>query len=299
MRKVVIDTDICSGLGGDADDALALLLLLQHPDIEVAGITIVHGNMDLGLKGKMVAKILQATNNEEVPFYLGAEKSLLGHIRERKPLLISPDYFDDVRLEPASGYAAEFLAEILLEPDISVVTLGALTNFALALSLEPRLKDRLKDTVIMGGVMGQKKPEYNIACDPAAARVVFRSGLRFALVGLDVTRKVNLNQDEVQELVKIKSPAAQVATDISRQWLSLRKSDSFSLHDPLAAAVLLDKSIVRTKNFLLDVDNITPEGGILVGKQHRNGNPVALEVKDTLVVKEQITQGIWKLEPDS
>lgn len=294
MRKIVIDTDICSGLGGDCDDALALLFLLQHPDLDIAGITIVHGNIDLGLKARMVAKILQATGKEDVPFYLGAEKSLLGHIRKREPLLISPDYFDDVRLEPANGHGAEFLAQSLLEPDIALLTLGALTNLALALSLEPGIKGRLKDTVIMGGVIGEKKREYNIACDPAAARVVFRSGTRFTLIGLDVTRKVNLTRDEVEELVGIKSPAAQIATDVSRQWLSLRRSDRFSLHDPLAAAVLLDKSMVRTENMSLDVDDVGPEGGAINARRHQNGNPVALEVKDVLATKKRIIQGIWK-----
>jgi len=294
MRKIVIDTDICSGLGGDCDDALALLFLLQNPDLDIAGITIVHGNIDLGLKARMVAKILQATGKEDVPFYLGAEKSLLGHIRKREPLLISPDYFDDVRLEPANGHGAEFLAQSLLEPDIALLTLGALTNLALALSLEPGIKGRLKDTVIMGGVIGEKKREYNIACDPAAARVVFRSGTKFTLVGLDVTRKVNLTRDEVAQLAAIESPAAQIATDVSQQWLSLRRSDRFSLHDPLAAAVLLDKSIVRTENMSLDVDDVGPEGGAINAQHHQNGNPVALEVKDVLATKKRIIQGIWK-----
>jgi len=146
----------------------------------------------------------------------------------------------------------------------------------------------------MGGVIGEKKPEYNIACDPAAARAVLRSEIKFTLVGLDVTRKVNLTQDEVKELGGMESAAAQVASDVSRQWLSLRKSDYFFLHDPLAAAVLLDKSIVRTENILLDVDDIGPKDGILIGKPRQEGNPVALEVKDVSATKKQITQGIWK-----
>ena len=294
MRKIVIDTDICSGLGGDCDDALALLFLLQNPALDIAGITIVHGNIDLGLKARMVAKILQATGKEDVPFYIGAENSLLGHIRKRKPLLISPAYFDDVRLEPADGHAAEFLAQALLDSNISLLTLGALTNIALALSLEPRIKDRLKDTVIMGGIIGEKKREYNIACDPAAARAVFRSKIRFTLVGLDVTRKVNLTRAEVEELAAIKPPGTKIATDVSRQWLSIRRSDRFSLHDPLAAAVLLDKSIVRTENMCLDVDDMGPDGGVIDAECDQKGNPVALEVKDTLATKHRIIQGIWK-----
>lgn len=294
MRKIIIDTDISSGLGGDCDDALALLFLLQNPDVDIAGITIVHGNIDLSLKAKMVAKILQATGKEDVSFYIGAEKSLLGHIPKREPVLISPDYFDDVGLEPADGHAAEFLAQALLEPDISLLTLGALTNIALALSLEPRIKERLKALVIMGGVIGEKKREYNIACDPAAARAVFRSNMRFTLVGLDVTRKVNFTRDDMEELVAIKSPAAQIATDVSRQWLSLRNRERFSLHDPLAAAVLLDKSIVRTENMFLDVDDVGPKGGVIISGPHPKGTPVALEVKDTHATKQRIIQGIWK-----
>jgi len=209
-RTLLIDTDTAS------DDAVALIMALRSQEVRVAAITVVAGNIP----------VQQATSNalytaelcaSDVPIYSGAEKPLL-----RK--LVCADWFHGAdglgdhgylpkqrRAEPR--HAVDALLDAAREnPGIEIVTLGPLTNLALALSREPRLAASVKRCIIMGGAPcceGNVTPaaEFNIWVDPEAARIVFHSGMRIEMVGWHLCRgQAALNPQEIDELLALKSP---------------------------------------------------------------------------------------------
>src|SRR3984893_9835440 len=214
-RTLLIDT------GTASDDAVALIMALRSRDVRVAAITVVAGNVP----------VAQATSNAlftvelcgaDVPVYSGAEAPLL-----RK--LVIADWFHgadglgDHGYKPAkrraeAGHAADALIRTVREnPGIEMVTLGPLTNLAMALLREPKLAAAVKRCVVMGGApccAGNVTPaaEYNIWVDPEAARIVFHSGLRLEMVGWQLCcGDAVLNQEDINRVVAMKNPIAQFA----------------------------------------------------------------------------------------
>jgi purine nucleosidase len=249
-RRVLLDTDI----GTDIDDLLALALLLGSPEVELVGVTCVYG--DVALRGKMVQKVLRLANRPDVPVRLGASLPLLG---------LQPVYWEGhegVGLldadEPAvanAPHAVDFLINtVLTHPGtIDLLAIGPLTNVALAVRKEPRFVANLRSLVVMGGVFrGPNRfhlpvVEHNIACDPEAAHVVFAAGAMMTLVPLDVTTEVSIRPADVARIEAQSNPFhAAVAAQINAYPHYARRGWSH-LHDPLAAALLVDSTLVTTE----------------------------------------------------
>jgi purine nucleosidase len=255
-RTLLIDTDTAS------DDAVALIMALRSQQVRVAAITVVAGNIP----------VQQATSNalytaelcaSDVPIYSGAEKPLL-----RK--LVCADWFHGAdglgdhgyapkqrRAEPM--HAVDALLEAVREnPGIEIVTLGPLTNIALALSREPRLADSVKRCIIMGGAPcceGNVTPaaEFNIWVDPEAARIVFHSGMRIEMVGWHLCRgQAALNQQEIGELLALKSPLADFAircnSTAAEAYFKQTGERGISLPDPVAMGIALDPSLCTSSS---------------------------------------------------
>jgi len=240
--RLILDTDI----GTDVDDCLALALILGSPELTLAGVTCVYG--DVALRARMVRQLLALHGTRGVPVLQGARDTLLG---------LRPIYWEGHEgqglLEGAqdtpgaeSEDAVDFIVRTAREGSgaIHLLAIGPLTNVALALKRAPRLVHDLAGVTIMGGVirgsgsLGLPYVEHNIRCDPEAAQIVFASGLPITLVPLDVTTRVRIDRDGVARIAAAGTPFhAAVADQVARYPRFGRLGYTF-LHDPLAAAIV-------------------------------------------------------------
>lgn len=269
MRPFIIDTDTAS------DDAVAILMALQWPDVVVEAITIVSGNMPVA-QGSTNARYVVEVCGQETPVYEGCTRPLV-----REPFhahyFHGPDgmggmNYPSPQRPPAPGHAVTELVRRFAEApgEITLVTLGPLTNIALALRLEPRLAAWVKQCYVMGGAastVGNVTPaaEYNIWCDPEAARIVFHSGMSITMVGWEVSRgEANLTLAEMEAILELDTPLAKFAIECNRHALaaslSLQGDPGLGLPDPVAMAVALDSSICtrRSRHFVeISCDDLT------------------------------------------
>jgi len=257
--RLILDTDI----GTDVDDCLAIALLLASPEIQLEGITCVYG--DVGLRSRMVRKLLRLAGRERAcPVLLGAEQPLLG----LRPVywaghegvgLLEPG---DDALDADPGHAVDFLVEtILANPgEIHLLAIGPLTNVALALRREPRVAAALRHLTIMGGVHrgtdGLHLPlaEHNILCDPEAAHIVLSSGAPITLVPLDVTTKVEIDQEMVDAIRATDTPFHDAIAGQVEAYPRFAARGATALHDPLAAAVVVEPGLVHSTPLVAQVE---------------------------------------------
>ncbi len=255
-RKFLIDTDTAS------DDAVALLMALRWPDVEVVAITVVVGNvaLDQCLKNALYTAEMAG---KVVPVYPGVQQPLV-----RKH--ISGDWFHgkdgmgnmfypDPHEKPQTKHAVEAIIDtVRANPGIEIVTLGPLTNIALAIRQAPDIIPLVSRCVVMGGaanVVGNVTPaaEYNIWVDPEAAQMVFLSGLPIEMVGWELCRKeANIMLDEMEMVRGFNTPLATFAMDCNRRALEACFEQSLDpglgLADPVAMAVALDPTICTRKS---------------------------------------------------
>jgi purine nucleosidase len=255
-RQFLIDTDTAS------DDAIALIMALRHPDVEVLAITTVAGNMD----------VQQATHNalytaeicgSPVPIFMGAEKPL------RRPACraewfhgkggLGEHGFSPAHRKAERRSAIDAIIDTIdSHRGLVLVTLGPLTNIALALQREPGIARGVSRLVLMGGAPcceGNVTPaaEYNIWCDPEAARIVVRSGLPIELVGWHLSRsEAVLNPVDIQQILSFGNPIAKFAiesnTHAQQAFFVQTGEHGIALADPVAMAVALNPSVVTAKS---------------------------------------------------
>lgn len=252
MTRLLIDTDTAS------DDAVALLLALCTPGVEVEAITVVAGNMPLE-KGVQNALYTVELCGRDVPVHAGMASPLLRPL-ETAEEVHGGDGMGDIGLpltgrEPASADAIEVLLESVRKaPDeLTLVTLGPLTNVAMAILRDPSFAHHVARCVTMGGTAvlpGNVTPlaEYNIWVDPEAAQIVFQSGMPIQMVGWDVSRQyATLSPADAAELRAVGTERARFAVDIQavvRQYcLTQTKLVGFDLPDPIAMAVAIDPAV--------------------------------------------------------
>lgn len=285
--KIIIDTD--PGI----DDALALALALQSPELQVLAVTTVYGNCQADQAFRNARHLVKRFSRQEVPVYPGADRPLarplqpalethgdqgLGNFR-----LPDSELLPEPRRTPAAVAITDTLAAAA-EP-VTLVCLGPLTNLALALRLNPQLlKDRLKRVVIMGGSVsapGNVTPvsEFNFWADPEAAAAVLASGLPLTLVGLDVTRQLELPAAAVDKLAE--TPEHRFWFDLLEFYVKFHREyeglEGCYLNDPLAVAILLKPELIRRQMLYAEVslaDGLT-RGQLLadrLGNLHRPPN---------------------------
>jgi purine nucleosidase len=260
LRRVklpfLIDTDTAS------DDAVALIMALRAPQIEVVAITTVAGNVDVHQASRNALYTAQLCDSM-VPVFTGAQQPL-------KRAHISADWFHGRDGLGDHGYPAPRQAPekksapaaivdtIESHPGLVMVTLGPLTNVALALQKQPGIAAKVSRCVVMGGAPcceGNVTPaaEYNIWCDPEAARMVMRSGLPIELVGWHLCRGgAVLNPSDIQHVLGFGTPVAKFAIECNSRaqeaFLEQSGEHGISLPDPVAMAVALDESIVTSQS---------------------------------------------------
>ncbi len=286
MRKFIIDTDTAS------DDAVALVMALQHPDIDVLAITIVAGNVPLA-QGTQNALYTVELCGKDTPVYAGCAKPMLRTLRTAENVH-GNDGMGDIGLPlsgrvPAEGHGVDKLREVINEHagDITLITLGPLTNVALALLREPELAQKVSQCYVMGGIgsgHGNITPtaEFNVWVDPEAAKIVFESGMPITMVGWDISWKyATFGQAESDAIRNIRTPLAEFVVDIQATLNEYAKAESqlagFDLPDPITVAIAIDPSIAEFKRYRVDV---TTDDGLARG----------ITVIDTLGVTHQPAQ---------
>lgn len=260
---VLIDTD--PGI----DDAIAMLLALASPELDVRGITTVHGNVPVDACTLNAFKVLDLAGRRDVPVVRGAASPLVRPPRHAELVhgadglggLFPPP--DDAR--PFSADAAGFIARTLEEADgpMTLIALGPLTNVATALLATPGIVERLTRLVIMGGAIrreGNVTPaaEFNVYADPEAAAFVLGAGVPITLVPLDVTMRAIFPAEAAARLAGSERPLERAvgelgtfASGVDHEYYSI---DGFALHDPLAVAVAIDPSLVGTEELWVSVE---------------------------------------------
>ncbi len=277
--RVIIDTD------PGVDDALALLLALRSPELQVEAITTVNGNVPLEQATRNAALLLELFDPGTRPILArGAARPLgRGFIRTRSVhgsdglgelnRLRNPDgtqRYPSPHLPLDIPDAVEVLLDLISRypEELGLITLGPLTNLAYALEADEKRVKGLREVVTMGGairVPGNISPaaEFNIAADPHAARRVFRSGLPIRLVPLDVTEGVCLDSMEIEALAQaMGDPLGPFLRDVTAKAVEYMKAvrgvTGIILHDPLAVGLAVDPTMARTTFLPVDVE--TGEG---------------------------------------
>lgn len=238
---IIFDTDI----GDDIDDALALGLALQSPELDVLAVTTVSD--DVQSRARLAWKELGMFHRHDVPIAAGAPEPLLDPMRTGHSPQFQVLTPQDVLPSSADMHAASLIVRTLLHsPEkITLVPVGPLTNIALALKLDPRIKDKIQRIVLMGGAFFPPRAEYNIKRDPIAAEIVFRSGVPITAVGLDVTMKCKLQGEDLARLRAAKNPASRFLVRLIGLWQTGHPDRYPTLHDPLAVATTLKPTLIE------------------------------------------------------
>jgi inosine-uridine nucleoside N-ribohydrolase len=247
---IILDTDI----GDDIDDALALALALQSPELDVRAVTTVIDDTDR--RTRLAWKQLGIYNRQDVPLGTGASEPFLDPVRTTRARQFEVLTPQDTPPAAAHRRAADLIIETLLaSPEkLTLVPVGPLTNIALALKTDPRIKAKIERIVIMGGAFEMLTPEYNIRRDRVAAQIVFRSGVPITAVGLDVTTKCKLQAADIDRLRASKNPASAFLVRLIELWQNGHPDQYPTLHDPLAVAVSFLPTLVETRLGSVEVE---------------------------------------------
>lgn len=252
-KKVILDVD--TGI----DDAIAIMLALASPELEVLGITTVSGNIDLESATKNTLKVLKLIGREDIPVFKGAVKPLWRAIRYAKDVHGDcglAGQLNDLEPGEAQSVSAGDFIKVQIEKypgEITMIMTGPETNLGVLLMQERSIALKLKEIIVMGGVAdgrGNESPvaEFNIAIDPEAADLVFHSGAPLTMVGLDVTRKALLRKSDIDALKatdKVKHFVDLVTMEYRQRFAAVNGYEACLMHDPLAVAVAIDPSLVK------------------------------------------------------
>lgn len=263
-RKIIIDTD------PGQDDAVAILLALASPELDVVGITAVAGNVPLRLTEKNALKICELAGRRDVKVFSGAIRPLVRQLVTAEHVhgktgLDGPD-LPEPTMKLQEQHAVDFIVETLMREEPGSVTLcplGPLTNIALALVREPRIATRIKEIVLMGGGFfegGNVTPaaEFNIYVDPHAADVVFGSGVPIVVMPLDVTHKALTTARRVEAFramgSKVGDATAALLDFFERFDEEKYGTDGGPLHDPCVIAYLLKPELFKGRHCNVSVE---------------------------------------------
>ena len=256
-RAFLIDTDTAS------DDAVALVMAARADDIDIKAVTIVSGNVTVQQGTINALYTLELCGLDDIPVYPGADRPLLREAA-RAEWFHGTDgmgnmHYPAPRGKPQSKHAVDAIIEtVKANPGIELVTLGPLTNIALAVARDPEIIPLVSRCVVMGGtawMVGNVTPaaEFNIWQDPEAARMVFNSGLPIEMAGWELCRfDAGLSPDEMDLIRAFNTPLAHFALDCNKSALEAIFIQSAVTHlelaDPVAMAVALDPTICTRKS---------------------------------------------------
>ena len=266
-KLVYVDTDVGLGTpGAEIDDGAALIFLLRNRSIDIIGVGSVFGNVPLHDAALNLDRLLTWLGREDIPIGLGAEK----------PVIADTAWFESWQsnygkslpwnTRPATYLAANLLIHaIRTNPhQVSILSLGPMTNLALAVRLDPAIISLTREVIVMGGSFGVQdpEPEFNVRCDPEAAQIGFNAGWKVHILGLDITRRVHFSRRDFASLPDGNSAVellrAQAPGWIDRMEEMGWEQDGCALHDAVAAAYLIDQAIFQTEETSVEVELANP-----------------------------------------
>jgi purine nucleosidase len=262
--KIIIDTD------PGQDDAIALLLALASPELEVVGVTCVAGNVPLSLTTRNALLVCELAGRGDVPVFAGCDRPMIRSLVTAEEVhgrtgLDGPDWDEPVG-SVTDAHAVDWIVETLMssgEGEITLCPIGPLTNIAMALVREPRIATRIDRIVTMGGGFfkgGNVTPvaEFNVYVDPHAADVVYRSGVPIVAMPLDVTLEALMSREWIDSVASVGtevcSKAAQMLSFYERRDPARYGDRRGPVHDPATIAYLLDPSLYSGKDVHVAVE---------------------------------------------
>ena len=263
-RKIIIDTD------PGQDDAVAILLALASPELDVLGITCVAGNVGLDLTTLNACKICELAEKPETLVFAGASKPMsrslvtAEHVHGKTGL-------DGVdlpipKMKISSTHAVDFIVDSLMgseSKEITLCALGPLTNLALAVNQEPKIISKINQIVLMGGGFfegGNITPaaEFNIFVDPEAADIIVNSGVKIVMMPLDITHKVLATKNFIEKVASMGSNSGVTVAGLlnffGRYDSEKYGSDGAPLHDPNVIAYLLKPEYYIGKEINIQIE---------------------------------------------
>jgi inosine-uridine nucleoside N-ribohydrolase len=248
-RKVILNTDI----GDDIDDAFALALALNSPELEIVGVTVENA---VDGREKIALKLLHLAGKDDIPVAKGLA---VPGLKGRSVACQVPWAIDYNLTKPCSQNAVDFICSKVKEfpGEITLITYGPLTNLAAAFRKAPEIKTQIKEIVMMGGslykgysIKTEPDVEWNIRCDPEAAKQVFNSRIPITMVGLDVTAHLKLWKADRERIRDAGTPLTKALWELYELW----GGEVPTLYDPLAIAVAIDKAFVDRWPIHIEVD---------------------------------------------
>jgi inosine-uridine nucleoside N-ribohydrolase len=279
MKKILIDTD-CG-----VDDAVAIMMALASPELQVLGLTTVNGNVGVGQVTENVLRLLPFLGRGEIPIYRGASRPLIAQ-QQHAAGVHGSNGLGDVEL-PETRKRAEnagaphgFVAVARENPGLTLVALCPLTNVAIALNLYPELEDLLGEIVSMGGAVGPGNitphAEFNYYADPESVQVVLESKVRLTVVPWDAALKMAHSEEQIRALGLGDSKAGKLLLDMHQPVFAYTEkmfgNRVVMFPDPITMAYVTDPAIALkqlTGNLKMEPTDSPRRGASVVEKGER------------------------------
>ena len=254
--KIILDTDI----GDDIDDALALALILASPELELVGVTTVFGNTEA--RSRQARTELVIANRADVPVAIGCGATLASRPNETLHAKLDDIPSQDATCLPVAQlpkadprHGVDFLIDTIMagSGDIVPIGIGALTNLAMALVKEPRIKAKIPKMVIMAAEFHRNWAEWNIRCDPEAAFIVFNCGIPIDVTTWHIGNTAKFTPADIARLLDCKQPVAGYLHRAIKAWQGAG-SNMPSLFDPLAVATMIKPDLCTWKPAVVAVE---------------------------------------------
>ncbi|MDK8243544.1 MULTISPECIES: nucleoside hydrolase [Corynebacterium] len=263
--KIILDCD------PGHDDAVAILLAAGNPNIELLGVTTVGGNHTLEKVTRNAAQVLTVAKLTDVPLYAGATRPILREVETAEGIHgdtgmeIHGFELPEPALSVQETHGVQFIIDTIMSEPAGTVTLvptGPLTNIALAARLEPRIVERVKEVVLMGGAYGTgnwtPSAEFNIIVDPEAAHIVFNEKWPVVMVGLDLTHQALATKEVEEQFAALGTNVGDFVVGLfgafRKNYQDAQGFDDPPVHDPCCVAYLIDPTVVETVKVPVDVE---------------------------------------------
>ena len=260
-RQIIIDTD------PGADDAMAILLALNSPELDVKALTVVAGNVVVDRGVENALKLVSLAHRCDIPVARGAGHPLVATLTTAE-FFHGKNGLGDVELPaPACRPDTRFAPDLIIQTvhahphEITLVPIGPLTNIALAISKDPSIVPLVKEVVLMGGGISggniTAAAEANIHNDPEAAHRVFEAGWPLTMVGLNVTEKTLFTPADLKRLAQTRGLENDFAVGVLHFMVNRAENlggEGTPMHDPLAVGAAIDRSLITTQDMRVDIE---------------------------------------------
>ncbi|MEI7633362.1 MAG: nucleoside hydrolase [bacterium] len=252
IKSVFLDTDI----GDDIDDALALAMLLNSPEVDLLGISTVHGEVET--RSRIAAAMLEEWNRRQIPVCNGFgqpynKNPRTGFVQYQGRILRGRLEFESIIRQPLIRFMSQRIKSA--GRPVILLGIGPLTNIARLIQADPAISGCLSEIVLMGA--GINRIEWNFEMDPEAADIVMRAGLPVRLIPVNITEKSVMDRDVLHALRDSEHSAHNMLYELVCHWQEIHNSDLPILHDPLAVGAILRPDLFQFQPMAINV-NLDP-----------------------------------------